>query len=195
MQFNKQAQQKLELYIQLLNKWNAKINLVSPATLPKAWERHILDSAQIFPFIENHPGPLLDMGSGAGFPGMVLAMMGKNDVHLVESDVRKTVFLQEVSRESKTPVHIHNTRIENIAPQPFEIITSRALADLKTLLNYARPFLSQNTICAFLKGENAKKEIEDTKKDWQMDIESVTSMTSEDGQILLIKNLRGTNHD
>lgn len=147
------------IYGDLLEKWNPTINLVGKSTLDDFWRRHILDSIQIYKYIPNATGKILaDFGSGAGFPGMVLAMMGLKQVHLIESDARKCVFLQTVARETKTPVEIHNKRIEDCAIKA-DIITARALAPLAELIDYAKDKINPNGVCLFLKGQDWKSEV------------------------------------
>ena len=113
---SRETLERLTAYADLLVKWQAKINLVGPDTIPSLWRRHFLDSAQVFPLLPQGIHRLVDMGSGAGFPGLVLAVMGVGDVHLIESDARKCAFLREAARITGTPVTVHNARIENLAP-------------------------------------------------------------------------------
>lgn len=131
--------EKLRAYDALLHKWQKSINLVGPKTLAESWRRHFLDSLQLLPHLPEGVKTLYDLGCGAGFPGLVVAMARPEyEVHLIESDQRKCSFLRAVSRETNTPVHIHNTRIESAerpAPAP-DIVTARALASLKDLCAY-----------------------------------------------------------
>ena len=125
---SRETLERLTIYADLLVKWQAKINLVGPETLADLWSRHMLDSAQLFPLIRPDAKRLVDLGSGAGFPGLVLGVMGAPDVHLVESDARKCAFLREAARLTGTTVTIHNKRIEQVAPLGADVVTARALA-------------------------------------------------------------------
>ena len=131
---SRETLEKMNTYGHLLLKWQKTINLVGPTTLTDVPERHFFDSAQMFRYITNVDCKLADMGSGAGFPGMVLAMLGVKEVHLIESDIRKATFLREVSRETQTPVTIHDKRVEDCDIPNLDVITARALAPLSDLL-------------------------------------------------------------
>lgn len=155
---------RLEIYYSLLTKWQKTINLVSAKTLPDAWERHFADSARLASFIPESAGTLLDLGSGAGFPGLVLAILRPDlAVHLAEPDERKCQFLRTVSRETKTPVTIHNCRVESLDPELKPgVITARALAPLEKLLEYCLIWASRNPalVLLFPKGRDAQAEID-----------------------------------
>ncbi|HEU0071078.1 MAG TPA: 16S rRNA (guanine(527)-N(7))-methyltransferase RsmG [Alphaproteobacteria bacterium] len=190
---------RLELYAALLIKWQKAINLVGKDTLPDLWRRHMLDSAQLAPLIPAvaHDGgrrTLVDFGSGAGFPGMVLAIMAADegrqwDVHLVESDSRKCAFLSTVARETKTTVKIHAVRIESMTVIPAHTVTARALAPLDKLLGYAESFLQQGTECLFLKGINVADELTAAHKSWNMQIEQLPSRSGPAGSLLHIREI------
>src|SRR6185369_225024 len=143
----------LETYAGLLRKWQKAINLVSGATLDDVWRRHFLDSAQLLPLIPEGDGHITDLGSGAGFPGLVLALLSGRPTHLVESDQRKAAFLGEVARATGCAgrVQIHAARVEALKPWGAAVITARALADLTQLLDWASPFVTSDTICIFPK--------------------------------------------
>ena len=184
---------KLEQYRDLLAKWQKAVNLVSPKTLDTAWERHFIDSAQISQFLPKNAKTLLDLGSGAGFPGLVLAIMHPDiNVHLVESDEKKGQFLKNVSRETFSPVTVHNIRIENLdADIVPDVITARALADLSTLLKFALPYALQNPDLVLLlpKGGNAGQEIEEAQKTFAFDVTAHQSITNPEAKILEIRQL------
>ena len=140
---------RLESYAALLEKWSRAINLVGRDTLPDLWGRHMLDSAQLVDHLppppQDRPRRLLDLGSGAGFPGLVLAILGAGELHLVEADGKKCGFLREAARASKTSgaeVTVHHTRIESLPPLAVDVVTARALAPLPRLLELAAPFLA-----------------------------------------------------
>ncbi|SRR5579859_655877 len=181
----------LRLYADLLKKWQAKINLVGPATIPDLWRRHFLDSAQLFSHLP--AGPVLDLGSGAGFPGLVLAVLrgeGGDPIHLVESDGRKGAFLREAARLTKAPAIIHTSRIEALKPFDISAVTARALAPVAVLLGLAEAFLTPKVECLFLKGEKLEDELTEAGKDWKMTINRVPSVSDPNGFILSLKEVR-----
>ena len=180
---------RLQIYVELLTKWQKRINLVAPKSLPEVWTRHILDSAQLLPLMKNVPGPVLDLGSGAGFPGLVLSILGREDITLVEADSRKCAFLREVSRETSAPVEIQTCRIESLSPIRAGIITARALAPVEKLLELASRHADLSTHYLFLKGERADEELTTAKKRWKMDISKAPSMSDKRGVILRLENV------
>ncbi len=180
---------RLAVYADLLRRWQPRINLVGSATLDDLWRRHFHDSAQLLPWLG--PGPLLDLGSGAGFPGLVLAILraADADTHLVESDGRKVAFLREVARATGTRVILHPCRIEQLPAFPVDTVTARALAPLPRLLQMAAPFLSPASQCLFLKGQKLEDELTDAGKDWKMRVERIPSHSDPDGIILRVKEV------
>lgn len=184
------AQRKaLESYAELLRKWQAKINLVAPATLPDLWSRHFLDSAQLLPHLEGLPGPILDFGSGAGFPGLILSILGRDDVIMVESDRRKVAFLQEVARVTGVKPAIECCRIESLRPIRAGIITARALAPVEKLLRYAEPYAGQATVFLFLKGEQVDAELTTAQKTWKMAVTKAPSISDSRGVVLKLEEV------
>ena len=183
MEFSQKTIEKLKIYEETLKKWQSKINLISPSTVPDIWDRHIMDSAQLYPLISKQPQVILDLGSGAGFPGLVLAILnqtqGKGNwgVHLVESDARKCVFIREIMRLCQVNAIIHNCRIEDMPPMKADVITARALKETKTLLFYAYPFLKTDSYCLFLKGENADLELNWATNEYSFLVEKIPSLT------------------
>jgi 16S rRNA (guanine527-N7)-methyltransferase len=180
----------LKIYANLLKKWQAKINLVGSATIDELWTRHMLDSAQLYSLLKPDVKTLVDLGSGAGFPGLVLAIMGVPDVHLVESDIRKSTFLREVARQTKINITIHNKRIEDVKPFPADVVTARALANLKNLLGYAERFHSPNMECLFLKGKMYKEELEEAKYVWHIIYKTAISQTSDESSIIIVEDFK-----
>lgn len=180
---------RLALYESLLTKWQKTINLVGPKTLGDVWGRHFLDSAQLFPLLPAPTRTLVDLGSGAGFPGLVLAIMGVPEVHLIESDARKAAFLREAARATGAPATVHNKRIEAVQGLRADVVTARALAPLKDLLDWAAPFLGDNGVALFLKGQNVEDELTDTTKHWKMNAERFDSITDPTGSILRLSGL------
>ena len=180
---------RLVAYADLLTKWQARINLVGPETLPDLWSRHFLDSAQLFPLIPPTARRLVDLGSGAGFPGLVLAVMGAPDVHLVESDQRKCAFLREAARVSGTMVTIIPKRIEQVAPLAADVVTARALAPVVKLLDWAAPHLAAGGECLFLKGRGADDELTATAKEWNIAVDRSPSLTDPAGFVLQLREV------
>lgn len=190
-----QTEAKLQAYLALLQKWQPSINLISPATLPDAWNRHFLDSLQLVDLLPPQTKTIYDLGSGAGFPGLLLAMaMPDIDVTLIESDAKKCAFLSTVSRETQTSVTVRNERIE-VAAQAFpapDVITARALKGLEELLTLIHPWAKSapNLVAIFPKGARCEEEIAQAKaKGWVFHVEQIQSQTDKDGRILIVKNI------
>ena len=184
---------KLKAYEALLRKWQPKINLVSNQTLDKAWERHFVDSIQIADLLPEGKNTLFDLGSGAGFPGLVLAIMRPDiDVHLVESDQKKCSFLKTVSRETESDIRIHNARIESVSREIIpDIITARALASLDQLFDYCRDWIekNENLTLIFPKGERGEEELAILSQKWQYDYCTCPSKTDENAKIYVFSKV------
>ncbi len=184
----------IEIYHDLLVKWNKAINLVSSKTVAKAWHRHFIDSAQVTWFIPENTKIYTDLGCGGGFPGLVVAIMRADiDVHLVESDERKCQFMRTVARECALKnVTIHTIRVENISKEIMpDFITARALASLEQLFAYCLPWAQSNSkleFC-FMKGLRADEEIEQAYSFYNFDIAKNASITDPKAQLLTVKNL------
>jgi 16S rRNA (guanine527-N7)-methyltransferase len=183
---------RLKLYQELLETWQRKINLISSGSLPDIWARHFEDSLQLLDYLPSSRKTLVDMGSGAGFPGMVLAIscLETLDVTLIESDRKKCLFLENVSRETKTALKIINSRIEDSQEIQADIITARALAPLPLLFEYAFPFMKEASFCLFQKGRNVEMEIDMAKKNWEFTLEIFPSLTDSKARILKIMHLK-----
>ncbi len=181
---------RLQAYADLLVKWNDRINLVAESTIGDLWRRHMLDSAQLMPLLPPVPPArrrvLVDLGSGAGFPGMVLSVLGAGDVHLVESDQRKAIFLREVAREVVSDAHIHAVRIEQMREFAADVVTARALAPLGELLELAEPFLSGGGCALFLKGKTVKNELAEAELHWSLQTDCHKSRSDPSGVVLQI---------
>ena len=168
---------RLEIYVDILLKWNKKINLISKNTIPNIWTRHILDSAQLMKFLENKTERIIDIGSGAGLPGIVLSIMGAEAIVLVESDERKVSFLREVSRILGLGVEVINDRVENISIEA-NVILARGFSaldkifDITSHIHYNRMLL--------LKGQNAEFEIDNAYKEWEFSYIKHKSITNID---------------
>jgi 16S rRNA (guanine527-N7)-methyltransferase len=186
---------RLEAYAELLTRWSARINLVGRDTLTDLWRRHMLDSAQLRPLVPDEARSLVDLGSGAGFPGLVLAILGAPPVELVEADQRKAAFLREAARITETTVSIRACRIAAVPPHPVDVVTARALAPLARLLDFARPFIAPRTVCLFPKGARAAEELTLARKDWTMIVSMHQSIADPRGVVLrlheLVRELHG----
>lgn len=191
---------RLMAYAALLEQWQRTINLVAPSTLAHVWNRHFADSAQLLAYAPPGARSWLDLGSGAGFPGLVLAILlaerGEARMALIESDSRKAAFLAEVARRTGVAVDIYPERIEKAATQaklgPLDVITARALAPLPRLLKFAAPFFSQDTVGLFLKGREAESEVQEARNAWSFEGTLHPSLTDSDGRIVVVRALKST---
>lgn len=184
---------RMEMHAALLRQWQPRINLVGPATLNDLWRRHILDSAQLFRFLPPPAGErtVLDMGSGAGFPGLVLAAMGAGHVHLAESDGRKAVFLRTAAREMglSARVSVHDRRLESLDLPPADVITARALAPLEKLLAWGLPFARPDTLWLLPKGARVDEELTAARASWKMRLARHASLADRESCVLLISEV------
>jgi 16S rRNA (guanine527-N7)-methyltransferase len=181
----------LERFRERLEAGNAVMNLVGPATLPDFWNRHAWDSAQLLEIAPDGRS-WADLGAGAGFPGLVLAILGKGrsgfHVHLVESMAKRCRFLSEVVRELGLPATVHNERAENLKLS-VDIVTARACAPLFRLLGYARPYLQAGATGLFLKGQDVASELEEATRYWDYEADVVPSKSDERGRIVRVRRL------
>jgi 16S rRNA (guanine527-N7)-methyltransferase len=182
--------QTLDAYVALLRKWNATINLVSAADMPLLWPRHIEDSLQLGTIAGPLPPRAIDLGSGAGFPGLMLAIAFGIEVHLVEQDQRKAAFLREAIMVTRAPAHVHATKIERAKVAPAPLVVSRAVAPLPALLRWAHPLLTEDGFCLFPKSNAAETEITQAERHWSMHIDRLPSRTDPNGVILRVRDLR-----
>ncbi|MDA9818071.1 16S rRNA (guanine(527)-N(7))-methyltransferase RsmG [Flavobacteriaceae bacterium] len=178
----------LEEYNKLLLKFNENYNLIGKSTISDFWQRHILDCAQIIQFIDCKE-TIGDIGSGAGLPGIILAILGVKNVHLVEKSFRKCEFLAKMQKLLPN-ITIHQKRVEEIKNIRFDIITSRAFAPLEKILTMSKPLLAKNGKYVLQKGKNTKIEIEKAKRKFSFDYDLKNSLTSDDGKIILIENVQ-----
>ncbi len=194
MQFLEPVYDKLRQYEVLVQKWQKAVNLVSAGSLNQIWERHILDSAQLYPLIPSTARILVDLGSGGGFPGLVLAVLNYvnkgplTDIYLIESDSKKCVFLTEAARELGVSVHILNERIEHVYGIQADVITARALTTIEQLMTYSKPFLKETTQLLLLKGKSVAAEIEPIRDMCQVTV--IPSQTDKTGQIIRITEVQ-----
>ena len=183
---------RLDHCVGLLGVWQRRINLVSADTLPVAWRRHVLDSAQLLPFLPD-VGDLCDLGSGAGFPGLVLAIIdpAPRQIFLIEKNAKKCAFLRTVARDLDLDVTVENAAIETSLPPiagRLSVVTSRALAPLADLLDLASPALSAGAVGLFHKGKNATAELTVARQSWTMSVVLHDSMTAPDARIVVVRD-------
>jgi 16S rRNA (guanine527-N7)-methyltransferase len=175
----------------LLKKWQSRINLVGPGTIDDIWNRHVADSLQLLRIMPRGTTCIADLGSGAGFPGLVLAIAAPIQVRLFESNAKKAAFLREVIRQTGCNASVHTKSLgssETILPLPhIDLVTSRALAPLSRLLEFAEPFLGPNLTCLFLKGQDVDAELTEATKSWRMLLAIHRSMIDSRGVILHVK--------
>ncbi|MEO0999270.1 MAG: 16S rRNA (guanine(527)-N(7))-methyltransferase RsmG [Pseudomonadota bacterium] len=178
-----------QIHHDLLLRWAPKLNLVAASTLAAVWTRHFADSAQLWA----HGGGRhwLDLGSGAGFPGLVLAAMAPPGTHvtLIEADARKTVFLNTVIREAALPAEVHRSRIEALAPRDADTITARAVAPLDRLLALAHPHLAAEGQCLFPKGARAESELTAAARGWHYRLDRLPDRVDPAGIILRLSEI------
>ena len=184
--------EKLRAFAALLEKWTKSINLIAPKSVPDIWERHILDSAQLFTLAPENWVSWTDLGSGGGLPAVVISIMDQQQrpITLVESDQRKCLFLKTVRRELSLNMTVEHSRIETATLTPSSILTARALAPLADLLAFSESSLSPNGTALFAKGENYKTELDVAQKNWQFDLSLHQSLTNQDARILEISRIR-----
>jgi 16S rRNA (guanine527-N7)-methyltransferase len=189
---SRETLEMLEAYAALLTDWNSRHNLVSANSLPDVWHRHMLDSAQLEPLIPPKVQTLADFGSGAGFPGLVLAILRRDrlKVTLFEATKKKADFLSAVVQALALPVEVSTARIETAPAQIFHAITARAFAPLDQLLAYAHKFAGPRTICLFLKGQKLELELTEAARHWKMKSQKHPSKTHPLGVILEIRDLQ-----
>ena len=183
------VQAALAAFAALLLRWNRTVNLIARRDEPHLWQRHIEDSLQLIPHITPRPDRAIDLGSGAGFPGLVLAIATGIPFDLIESDHRKAAFLREAARATNAPATIHASRIEATDLSPAPLVTARALAPLPELLALAAPKLAPNGFCLFLKGANVASELTAATAQWHMRCEQFPSRTHPTGCILRLSEI------
>ncbi len=184
---------RLSTYVEILTVRNQQLNLVSESTMQQVWRRHILDSAQLVEQIPASAKTLVDLGSGAGFPGMVLAIMLSErpglKVHLIESTQKKCRFLEEVGEATHAPIQVHWTRVESVKNLRADVITARAVAPLEKLLKLAYPYFRPSSTGLFLKGKSLSHELTLASKSWKLDSTPVPSRSDPSGIVLRVTGL------
>lgn len=173
----------------LLNRWNPRINLVARSTLGQFWSRHVLDSWQLVPLVPDSAQSWIDLGSGGGFPGLVVAATHPAHVTLIESDARKCAFLREAARTMGLDINVITGRIETVTDLKADVVSARALAPLSRLLEWVEPFMRQDSVGAFLKGQDIESELTAATKCWKFSWERHQSLSDGAGSALLVRGL------
>jgi 16S rRNA (guanine527-N7)-methyltransferase len=187
---NKTQVDKIDFYLSSIIEYNKHTNLVGKSTIENIWDRHVLDCLQLTKYIINKKLKILDLGTGAGLPGVLFSIVGYQRVLMVDSVKKKTDFVRKIIKELSLTAKIQNKRIEKPPTSHHDIIVSRALAPLDKLLTYARMYSYKNTTSLFLKGRNATREIDIASEVYFFEFEKIKSMSSDDGCVLKIKNIR-----
>lgn len=190
--FNDLDKHRLNLYIELLTKWQQKINLVGSSTIQQIWNRHIYDSMQLLSHLpkEVRNKKIVDCGSGAGFPGLVLSVLGRKDILLCEKNHKKVSFLYEVSRAMDIKVEIIGTKVENLEKGIANAVVARAFAPVSKIIEICHPLLAPNAPMILLKGKNVGNELEIAEKKWKINFKKYRSITSKDSYILKIQKIQ-----
>ena len=191
---SRETMDRMSIYEQLVRKWNPAINLVAKSSLEDLWHRHFLDSIHLFDFAAPTSGLWLDLGSGGGFPGMIVAIIAKEKapelrVTCIESDIRKCEFLRTVARNTEVPMGVMSRRIEDTPPQRANFLSARALSGLPKLLEHAERHLDPDGTAMFLKGQAWKDEVEEARNIWSFDIETRASLTQSGSALLKLRNI------
>jgi len=188
---SRESRQKIEIYVKLLLTWQQRINLIGPDTASQVWERHVCDSLQLLQLLPADCHSIAELGSGAGIPGLILAMAADVEAHLYESNGKKAAFLREAARQTGTRAIVHNVRLETLRGEtrlpPVQCVVARALAPLPLLLDYAEPFLSRGATGLFHKGQDVDAELTEATKYWRIDVLKHASQCDSRGVILEIR--------
>ena len=190
---NKAQVDKVDFYLSSIIKHNIHTNLVGKSTIENIWDRHVLDCLQLTKHITNKKLKIIDLGTGAGLPGILLSIVGYQRVLMVDSVKKKTDFVRKIIKDLSLTAKIQNKRIEKPPTSKHDIIVSRALAPLVKLLTYARMYSNKNTTSLFLKGRNAINEVDLAAKKYFFEFEKIKSMSSDEGCVLKINNIRNKN--
>jgi len=186
---SRETEARLAQYEAILLKRNQTLSLISGTTADIVWTRHYLDSAQLLPLIPEPDRPVVDIGTGAGFPGLVLAILGLPHVHLIEHNMQKVAFLQSVAGALDLPVTIHGMKSDAVKPFVAGTVTARALKPLDQLLSFGRRFLGQNSVCLFPKGRKAEEEMAVAARKWHMKTERFPSVTDPESTIFRLSQV------
>ena len=184
---------KIDQYLDEIYNYNNHTNIVGKSTLVDPWIRHVLDSIQITNFIKNKKSSILDLGTGAGIPGIILSINNFKNVSLIDSNLKKITFIKLVCLKLNIKTKIYHQRIETLINKKFDYLISRAVTNLSQLFYYSQKLLNKNTILIFLKGKNVKEEIKEANMKWKFKHELCQSISNKRGNIVIIKNLRKIN--
>jgi 16S rRNA (guanine527-N7)-methyltransferase len=192
MGVSRETLDRLIAYVDLLRRWNAKINLIGRGSEEDLWRRHILDSAQLRDLIPPTARSIADIGSGAGLPGLILNILNiPAEIHLIEPDRRKCAFLREAARATQSTVIIHESRVEEVDLPVQDVVLARALAPLDRLLEMAQKLISIHTVCIFPKGAQTDQELTEARANWKMQVRQVPSRSDKSGRILVLSEVSG----
>ena len=184
---------RLEILVAVMQTWQSRINLIAPSTVPEIWTRHILDSAQLLPLIHKNILAIADLGSGGGFPSLVLAAIQPAPVHMFESNAKKSAFLAEALRQMGVKGFVYTQRLEQRKPlkdlPQVQLVTARAFAPLSELLGYAEPFFAKGAIGLFHKGQDVDAELTEAAKSWNITAQKHSSLTDSQAVILEVKEI------
>jgi 16S rRNA (guanine527-N7)-methyltransferase len=191
---SRETSERLHAFEALVRRWTPVVNLVAKSTVPQLWERHIVDSAQVFSYCPTNARHWVDLGSGGGFPGIVVAILAHElqpglKVTLVESDARKSTFLRQAAQALNLDLTVHTERAESLPPQTADVVSARALAALPDLLEYVHRHLRRGGVAVLSKGARYLEEIADASQIWTCQIETHPSTSNAESAILIIKDL------
>ena len=186
---SRETQERLEAYAACLEEWQGRMNLVGRSTMEDLWRRHMQDSAQLLRHVPQGCRRLVDLGSGAGFPGLVLSIMGVAGVELVESDQKKAAFLRAAALASDSDAVIHACRVEDLPAGRADVVTARAVAPLERLIPMVAPFMAEGSVAILPKGSSVEGELKAVARHWHLWYSRYTSMTDPRGSILVINRL------
>ena len=188
---SRESRLKIETYVKLLLSWQQRINLIGPTTVDAVWDRHVCDALQLLPLLPPATRSLAELGSGAGIPGLILAMAAGLEAHLYESNGKKAAFLREAARQTGTRAVVHNVRLETLRGRTdipeVQCVVARALAPLPLLLDYAHPFLMKGAVGLFHKGQDVDTELTEATKYWRMNVTKHASQCDSRGVVLEIR--------
>ena len=190
---NQQQIKKIDQYIFEIQSYNKHVNIVGSSTLVDPWKSHVIDSMQIGKFVKNNHDSILDMGTGAGIPGIILAINNFKNVNLIDSNMKKIKFVELVCLKLNINAKIYHKRIERLLNKKFKYLVSRALANLNKLFFYSQNFLDKDTVLIFLKGKQVKYEIHEANKHWKFHHEIFPSISDKRGSVLVIRGLSRIN--
>lgn len=197
---SRETMANLQAFSDLVRRWTPAINLVGKATLPDLWDRHIVDSAQIFTLRPPAARTWADLGSGGGFPGLVIAILARDcspelRVTLVEADLRKATFLRQAAQSLGLEVDVRSQRIETLPSLKADVVSARALAPLAELLSYADRLLAKDGLAVFPKGARHADELAAARREWDFDVDTRPSLSEGEAAILVIRNIHRARHD